>query len=134
MLAESACRLMWAPLKRVKVKSFVWRSKQTIQFVNGKDLRVKETTNLFANCTLADSSTDLDMGEVFGCYELSAVPEGMHIHGGDGKSDLVTAIIKSMPDVEPVITVPNSVSGKQILVIRTANCPRTSKFARSLQI
>ena len=107
-------------MKRVKIKTFVWSSKQTIQFVIGKELRVEETRNIVFKLRIGCLQYT---GEVIGCYELSAVPhclqtaEGMHIHGGDGKSDLVTAIIKNKPDVEAVITVPNSVSGKQILVI-----------------
>ena len=68
----------------------------------GEVMQIKESRNLFAKCSLVASTSEIDMSDAVGNYELTAVPhslmtpDGLQIHGGERKADLFHCIVEDV--------------------------------------
>ena len=91
---------IFAPLKKVKVKTCKAANKTRTVKVHDKIVELQSNCNLFARCALIQGKRDIDMKVVVGDYELMAVPRSLMKPDGTllsehrGKSDLVTEILK----------------------------------------
>ena len=87
------------PLKKANVKTCKSANKKTKTKVHDRVVQLQENCNLFARCALIQGKRDIDMKEIIGQYELTAVPyslfssDGAILNGGVGKAGAVSEIL-----------------------------------------
>ena len=93
---------IFAPVKKTNTPVFKRSGIKKKARIENKVYQLQSHVNFFAQCAVVSNTRDIDMNEIIGKFELSSIAssfmqlDGELNNGGDGKSELVDIICKSV--------------------------------------